>query len=591
MGSIRLLPEHIRNVIAAGEVIERPASVVKELIENSIDAGAEEIKIEILYGGKKLIRVSDNGFGMDREDALLSIQRFATSKIYELEDLSRLVTFGFRGEALASIAQVSKLTIETGTTSSEPATFIEVMGGDIKRVQDAPPLKGTIITVRDLFFNTPARRKFLRANSTELNHIVETVISEALASIKRSYRLFAEQTELLFFPQAYEPRERITQVFGIETIEHMIEFEAEANSSEKLRIHGFISRPPEIRSRKTGQYIFINGRPVKDSIISRAVYDGLSEELLKDKHPLFVIYLTIPSEMVDFNVHPAKREVRFSNGSLIYEFVRDSVAREFQKEKRIITHPNYNLSDQISGDIPSSETKNFQTTTVSYSPKDFSYSLHQENPISLFEPPYVYKEEEDLFIPFGDLFAVKPIKEGLLIMDMHAAHERILYEKFLKGDIKIKRLLFPKNVPLRPDYKALLLKYQSLLMELGFEIEDFGSALLVRAIPEFARIEDSLIPIFEDIATYFADLEDKKPTVMSPEGVSSSSEFFENKKTLSARLACHKSIRAKDPVTSKELEALYLDLINTSDPYHCPHGRPTMIKITIEELFKRFGRA
>jgi len=570
MGSIRLLPEHIRNVIAAGEVIERPASVVKELIENSIDAGAKNIRIEVLFGGKKLIKVSDDGCGMDREDALLSIQRFATSKISKIEDLFRLNTLGFRGEALASIASVSRLTIETGTDSSKPATFIEIRGGNTPEVRDAPPLKGTIITVRDLFFNTPARRKFLKANSTELNHIIEVLTFEALADFKRGYKLYADDSELLYLPQVYEPRERIAQLFGIETIEHMIEFEHE---TDDLKIHGFISRPPEIRSRKTGQYTFINGRPVKDYLISKAIYDGLSNILPKDRHPLFVIYLSIPPSKVDFNVHPTKREVRFSDTGEVYEFVRESVLRTFKVEQRI----EIGIQSTTTGDILS-DTRQPSESQISLSgeAKEGSPPISE---LKLFEGYASYGEHKS-FIPFGDVFVAVADEKGLIIIDRHAAHERVLYERFLRGQIRTKRLIFPFQVKLRPLYHRLLLQSGLLLKELGFEIEEFGpNNLIIRSIPDIYS-DASISTILEDIAEAIKE---------SKEGTGSEA-IYDIKRHLASTLACHKSIRAKDSITSVEIEALLRDLFKTSDPYHCPHGRPTIIKITIEELYKRFGR-
>jgi len=576
MGSIRLLPEYIRNVIAAGEVIERPASVVKELIENSIDAGAENIRIDVLFGGKKLIKVSDDGCGMDREDALLSIQRFATSKISKIEDLFKLNTLGFRGEALASIASVSKLTIETGTDSSRPATFIEIRGGNTPEVRDAPPLKGTIITVRDLFFNTPARRKFLKANSTELNHIIEVLTFEALADFKRGYKLYADGSELLYLPQVYESRERIAQLFGRETLEHMIEFEHE---TDDLKIHGFISKPPEIRSRKTGQYTFINGRPVKDYLISKAVYDGLSDILPKDRHPLFVIYLSMPPSKVDFNVHPTKREVRFSDTGQVYEFVRESVLQTFKVEQRIeIGIPSSTPGDILSDTMqPSGSQISLSGETKVNSPLLLSPPTISE--LKLFEG-YASYGEHTSFIPFGDVFVAVGDEKGLIIMDRHAAHERVLYERFLRGQIRTKRLIFPFQVELRPLYHRLLLQSGQLLKELGFEIEEFGSNnLLIRSIPEIYS-DASIRALLEDIAETLKDFK---------EGIGSE-PLYEQKRHLAATLACHKSIRAKDSITSMEIEALLRDLFNTSDPYHCPHGRPTIIKITIEELYKRFGR-
>lgn len=581
MPSIRLLPEHLRNVIAAGEVIERPASVVKELIENSIDAGASKIKIEVLYGGKKLIKVTDDGTGMDRDDALLSVQRYATSKIATMEDLFKLQTLGFRGEALASIAAVSRLTIETGTDQTGPATLIEVAGGEVKSIRDAPPLRGTIVTVRDLFFNTPARRKFLRANSTELNHIIEIVTAEALSDFSRDYKLYADDTEVLFFPPVYEPRERIAQVFGMETREHMLEFE---NSFEDMRFQAFISKPPELRAKRTGQYIFVNQRPVRDYLISKAIYDGLGSLISTDRHPLFVAYLIIPPSKVDFNVHPTKKEVRFSDGAAIYDFIRGTVEEIINK--KIEEHIGFKEQRGLAGEDFKTEGLRLKAYPFTHSPiHQFtcspSYDFSSEfTGLRLFERDSTYEGAQP-FICFGDIFIAMPWPDGLLIMDKHAAHERVLYEKFLNGSVAVKRLLFPKQVKLQPVLYRIILNNRGILKEMGFEIDDFGSGtVIVRTLPEFYR-EDSLSGILEEIGSSLKD---------SLEGMAHKEELLEKKKALAARLACHKSLRGGDPVNRQEIEALYRELLKTSDPYHCPHGRPTIVRLTIDELYKRFGR-
>ncbi len=585
MPLIHILPEHLRNVIAAGEVIERPASVVKELIENSIDAGAKDIKIEVLYGGKKLIRVSDDGCGMEREDALLSVERYATSKLSQIEDLTGLKTLGFRGEALASIASVSKLTIETGTDMERPATLIEIIGGQLKEVREAPPFKGTIVTVKDLFFNTPARRKFLRANSTELAHIMETVIYEALADPGRGYKLFADHTEVLFLPPAYEPGERVAQVFGMEVFEHMMEFEY--SSEEEFTgwtLHAFISRPPEVRSKKTGQYLFINQRPVKDHIVSRAIYDGLGELVPKDRHPLFVVYLRLPPSMVDFNVHPAKKEVRFSDSASLYEFVKKAVARSVAKAAQK-THKDTSRAVSTTGEAEVMKITGEVVNSVIGEVELSSSSLHLFTHSTI--EPFSY-EKGFSFIPAGDVFVAISEPDGLLIMDIHAAHERVLYERFLKGSIQTKRLLFPAQVQLQPLYHRLLLEAQHLLRDLGFEIEDFGTnTVIVRTLPAPFK-EEHIRPVLEDIGATLRESEETGSikgltTVTSPPGE-------ETKRHLVARLACHKSVRAGEALTGPEIETLYRELLMTSEPYHCPHGRPTLIKITKEELYKRFGR-
>lgn len=604
MPSIQILPEHLRNVIAAGEVIERPASVVKELIENSIDAGAENIRIEVLYGGKKLIKVTDDGCGMDRKDALLSIERYATSKISSIEDLFRLRTLGFRGEALASIASVSKLTIETGRDRTEPATFLEVIGGVIKQIREVAPLKGTIVTARDLFFNTPARRKFLKANSTELNHILEVIISEGLSGYSREYRLFADDTEILSLWSVQTPLERIQQVFGAEAVKHFVEIHF---SDEFLRLHAFISKPPELRSRKTGQYIFINNRPVKDYLISKAIYDGLSRVLPRDKHPLCVLYLDINPSEVDFNVHPTKREVRFQDGARIYEFIKQAIEENIHRfglftegggigfeapvspdtfkpkesslnSSEIMEYKNQNESTLESVEGISGALSIFERTTSVYGPSGEGESINAGS-----------------FFTFGDVFVAMPAQDGVIIMDKHAAHERVLYEKFLGGSIITKKLLFPKQVHLQPVHYRIILGLKDILKDMGIKLEDFGpGTVIVRTVPEVFDIEN-LGPIIEDIAEAFRSMEDEsagegKKGVLQKSQIFWDSSIGDRIKTVAATLACHRSVRGRDQIGGPEIEALCRDLFNTSDPYHCPHGRPTMLKISLEEILKRFGR-
>ncbi len=604
MPVIQILPEHVRNLIAAGEVIERPASVVKELVENSIDAGAENIKIEVLYGGKRLIRVTDDGCGMEKKDAILSIERYATSKISTIEDLFNIRTLGFRGEALASIASVSRLTIETGTDPSQVGTLIEVKGGGNAVIRDAPPIKGTIVTVRDLFFNTPARRKFLKTDSTELNHIIEVVVSEGLAEHRRGFRLFADNRELLNLAPVNSIKERVAQILGKEAIQRMMEFQAR---HEGLGLHGFVSLPPEVRSRRTGQYIFVNNRPVRDYLISKAIYEGLSEILPKDKHPLFVIYLSVDPSKVDFNVHPTKKEVRFSEGTVIYEFIIGSLKRALkQRDARDKFRASQQSVAEVTPEIQGPEglgerigspieipAVTSPLSSLNHIPTVASPLIGGEITMRLFEKETFYRKGQVL--SFGGVFVAMADEEGLIVMDRHAAHERILYERFLNGLISTKTLLFPKQVRLQPVSYRIILSLQELLKGMGIEVEDFGkSVLLVRAIPEYFREED-IDSILEDIASAFRESEETRSPFDRIDSARSSVaevtvELSHKRQSIASTLACHRSIRRGEEITPEEIEALYRELLSSSDPYHCPHGRPTMIRISIDEIMKRFGR-
>ncbi|MDH5203208.1 MAG: DNA mismatch repair endonuclease MutL, partial [Nitrospirota bacterium] len=330
MAQIKIIPHDLRNKIAAGEVIERPASVVKELIENSIDAGSTDIKIEVLYGGKRLIKVSDNGTGMDSEDALLCFERYATSKLFSEEDLFNIRTMGFRGEALSSIASVSKVKLVTAPKDISQGVSIEIHGGEVKAVKDSPSF-GTTVEVKDLFFNTPARKKFLKKNTTELLHIIDRVTEEALAHYSIGFTFISDNYETMNIPFASGIRERIMQIYGDEFLDGLIEVNAE---TENLTIQSFVSKGANFRNSKSHQFLFINRRPIRDPSIAHAVYRAYEGMLPHDRHPVFFLFLSIEPGKVDFNVHPTKREVRFEDKEYIYRFVHNAI-RDIMRKDRI----------------------------------------------------------------------------------------------------------------------------------------------------------------------------------------------------------------------------------------------------------------
>ncbi|MEW6215341.1 MAG: DNA mismatch repair endonuclease MutL, partial [Nitrospirota bacterium] len=442
MSQIKILPPDLRNKIAAGEVIERPASVVKELIENSIDAGSTDIRIDVLYGGKRLIKVSDNGTGMDKEDALLCFERYATSKLFSEEDLFNIRTMGFRGEALSSIASVSKVRLITGMEDSPAGVFIEIMGGEIKEIKEVPSF-GTSIEVRDLFFNTPARKKFLKSNSTELFHIIDTVTKEALSHWEIGFRLISDNQETMTLPLSSGPRERIMQVYGDEFLEYLIEinnpplpsFIKGGQGGIDMGIKAFVTKGDNFRNSKAHQFIFLNRRPIKDHSITYAVYKAYEGILPHDKHPIFFLFLDIDPKKVDFNVHPTKREVRFEDKESVYHFVNSSIREAIRGER-------------------TEYVKQFtEIPVMDYSePSLDTYST----PYSLPLTPYDAVVSENLelvykvslpFIYLGDTFIAISGKGGLTLIDHHAAHERVLYEKFLKGiNLNSHQLLFPRQV-------------------------------------------------------------------------------------------------------------------------------------------------
>jgi len=555
MPDIKVLPVDLRNKIAAGEVVERPASVVKELIENAIDAESTEINIEILYGGKRLIRVSDNGTGMDEEDARLCFERHATSKISTDADLFNIKTMGFRGEALPSIASVSRVKLITGLKGSDSGISIEIAGGEIKEIK-VSPFSGTSVEVKDLFFNTPARKKFLKTNTTELFHIIDTVTKEALSHYEIGFRLLTENQETMIFPKASGLRERLMQVYGDEFIDGLIEVHKEEGKGI-IKISAFVSDMGNFRNSKAHQFIFINKRPIKDASLSHAVYSAYEGILPKDKHPVFFLFLELDPRKVDFNVHPAKREVRFEDKEVVYRFV------------------NAGIRDAVKGDRaeyvkPFTESPSMQYASANYEEAGEGLPSHISESLELsYKPslPFVY---------LGDTFIAVSGRGGLSLIDHHAAHERILYEKFLKKiNLDSHQMLFPRQVNLSHKEYMVILENKTLLYELGLEIDDFGhDAIIIRSLPDALAGAD-LRGILSDAAS--AIIEGDRPDRSIKEEIAS-------------RIACHKSVRGKEILNQSEVSQLLSDLENTEHPDQCPHGRPTRIFFSLDDLKRMFKR-
>jgi len=560
MPYIKILPPDLRNKIAAGEVVERPASVVKELIENSIDAGSTYIKVDVLYGGKRLMRVSDNGTGMDREDALLCCERHATSKLSTEDDLFNIKTMGFRGEALPSIASVSKVTITTGTKGPSSGISIVISGGEVKEVKDAPST-GTTIEVRDIFFNTPARKKFLKSNSTELFHIIDIVTKEALSHWGTAFRLTSDHKETITLPVASGPKERIMQVYGDEFLDDITSVDTEAAG---LKMAAFFTKGDNFRNMKSHQFIFVNRRPIRDQSISHAVYKAYEGIIPRDTHPVFFLFLDIDPGRVDFNVHPAKREVRFEDKESVYRFVHETIKTAVKSErteyaKQFTEMPETAFPKPHTGMYPSSDVSAFsQTESVVSENLELAYRTTL---------PFIY---------LGDTFLAVAGKRGLTLIDHHAAHERILFEKFLKGiNPGSHRLLFPKQIKLSAKEYRVLLDNAGIMRDFGIEADDFGhETVLVRSLPD-ALDDADLRGILSDIASCIIER-------IAPDK--------SLKEALAARIACHNSVRGKEILNQEQLSALLFDLEQTDLPDQCPHGRPTRIFLSLDDLKKMFKR-
>jgi DNA mismatch repair protein MutL len=570
MNRIRTLPPVLRNKIAAGEVVERPASVVKELIENSIDAGGTRIEITISGAGKKLIRISDNGCGIHREDALPAFERYATSKISEEDDLYRIRTMGFRGEALSSIASISRVRLVSAPKESEEQTGIsvEIAGGEVRDVRDCPAA-GTIIEVKDLFFNTPARRKFLKADSTENYHIIDAVTREALSHYDIGFTLRVEDDDLLSLPPASSLRERLAQVYGKQFSDKMTEAAA---GDDGLSIKAFFGRPSDARGNRNSQFVFINRRPVRDQSINHAVYRAYEDIMPRGKHPVFFIFIEIDPEKIDVNVHPAKREVRFEDKTGVYDMI-------FRTAREAIRGAVEEFSPVSSGTVVSGAYSTGPDRVSAAFNNPEGYSAHAV----LSEAQAIRYDAGIPSLYICETFVAIPEGQGLVLLDYHAAHERINYERLLKksGEYS-QRLLFPQQVKLdSKDYRVVLENIE-LFREFGIDAEDFGhGTIMVRSLPA-TLIDADLGALLGDAAAGIIENPSAGGTADDP--------IASMRRSVAARLACHSSVRGREIPDSVRVAAILRDLEACDEPDRCPHGRPTRIRISAAELKKMFRK-
>lgn len=584
MSVISVLPVALRNKIAAGEVVERPASIVKELVENAIDAAGTRISVETVRAGRKVIRVSDNGTGMDREDAVRAFERYATSKLREEQDLFDLKTMGFRGEALSSMASVSKMTLSTalrsGSDSAVTGTCVELSGGEITSVKDCSA-SGTVIEVRELFFNTPARRKFLKSDATENYHIIDAVTREALSHYKITFVLRMDGSEVFILPAASSPKERMLQFYGKDFIDGLIESSFEGSG---MSVRLFTSGLEHMRNNRNTQFLFVNRRPVKDQSVAYAVYKPYEGMVPKEKHPAFFVFLDMDAGQVDFNVHPAKREVRFAQKNGVFDLICNAVREALKKDagfgpaaagvEKLGTHPN---PETESGCVP-------------------VFCSSDSYPV--FSAGNLISEESDRFVTgaapvlyLGETFVAVSNKDGLVLLDYHAAHERVNYERFLKKrDVSAHRLLFPLQVKLPRGEYAVVMEHLDLLRESGLEVDDFGhDTIIVRSIPEVLMDAD-LAALVSDIASSLLEAPDIKVPGGLPGTAAGLGPVDAERRIVAARLACHSSIRGKEIPDAARVAELVKALDAADNPHSCPHGRPTRISIPVAELRKMFKK-
>ncbi len=602
MSKIVVLSEHLANKIAAGEVVERPASVVKELIENAIDANSRRIVISLSDGGTRRIQVSDDGEGMSPEDARLAFQRHATSKLSNEEALYAINTLGFRGEALPSIASVSKVRLVTQRAGDE-GTEMFIEGGSVIKTCGIGAPVGSTFEVSELFYNTPARKKFLKSSGTELGHISNLVLQLALSYPEIQFQLTHQNKTVLDVPAVSDPQDRFLQLYGKELLEQCVRVRG-ALPDNTLVVDGFFSRPPVRKNHRKDQTVFINHRVVKSPVLSHAIYDAYGTFLMKGEHPFFSLSLFVDPTRVDVNVHPTKKEVRFYNTDEIYSFVKrvvrdrlqggearagsrveEAVVLEGRPEGRMNQQRQRPASSTGSTWVGWPDTKRGTTGNSIKTAGEGEDATGRAiaaggrtEPISLFSSPHRTPFIRSIGQVYGT-FLLAEIDGEFTVIDQHTAHERILYEAFLErgGKPVIQPLLIPKQVDLAPARAALVRERLNILHEVGLKVEGFGeNTFLIREVPiALAEID------FEAFLIDLSDDLDEIEVVKQP-------DLLMHK--VMASMACHAAVRANQTLRQDQIETLLNDYFSRNTPATCPHGRPVIVKYPLPELEKLFRR-
>jgi DNA mismatch repair protein MutL len=595
MGKIHRLPPDLANQIAAGEVVERPASVIKELVENAVDAGASRVTITVEAGGKRLIRVDDDGEGMEPDDARLAVERHATSKIRHADDLERIATLGFRGEALPSIASVSRFTLRTRTAAHTVGTEVRLEGGGAAAVSDAGCPVGTSIEVRDLFFNLPARRKFLKTDAAEMAQVTRIVTQLALCYANVGVTLANAGRKTIEYPPVASLRDRLFQIYGDRPDLVPVE-----RSYGEVRVHGFVAALASEGPVRGPQHVFVNRRAVKDRTITHAILDAYSQASIKERSPEVHLMIEMPLDAVDVNVHPTKAEVRFRDQSFIHQVVRRAVADAVGAAPA----PFFAGPPEASAVEPVPTTAPLPTPYASTFPSrwapgaggglSFAESVAEARQ-ALYGPfpagvagdvgvEAAPVSAEKTLMPLGqfrDTFIIAVDDEGIAIIDQHVAHERILFERITQrltsGRLESQRLLEPVLVELSASGRQAVLAHAEDLDRMGFEIEDFGGeSLRLAACP-------ALLPRDEWQRAVRALAEDL-------DGLDRGAAVTDALKRIAATMACHAAVKANYPLTPEKMVHILEGLRRTAYSTICPHGRPVMLRLTRRELEKRFER-
>ena len=587
---IRRLPENLINQIAAGEVVERPASALKELIENSIDAKATQIDIVLDNGGKNLISVSDNGIGIDKDHITLAIERHATSKLPN-NDLNRIDFLGFRGEALPSIAAVSELTIQTKSESSTEAWALDVTAGNFENIYPSPRQQGTIISVKNLFYATPARLKFLKSSNVERSFCHQIVLKLALVNPVVGFRLQADGRELINLKSEHktDPDDlylsRIRKVMGSNFADEAIKIKNSRPIKNKgfAKINGFIGLPTLNKSNYSHQFLFINGRSIQDRNLSGAIRAAYGDTLPKGRFPIFCLYIDVPSEFIDVNVHPGKTEVRFEDNALIRSLIVGSISRELNVSYSQTTNEISKEAIQRFNTYNNLETKAPPTTLFSNNIEPSVRSINES-----YKTIEQLEKDNSFDFPLGVALAqfsknyiISRNSDGIVIVDQHAAHERLVLEKMKAArenkSIEKQILLLPEVINLDPIPLAMILDHIELMSEIGFVIEPFGEGMIVvREIP--ALLGDS------DIKQIIVDLGDD----LSSAGLPSS--YLAKVDLILGNIACHRSVRSGRILNENEMNQLLREMERTPNSGQCNHGRPTSIRLSLKDIEKLFNR-
>jgi DNA mismatch repair protein MutL len=665
MSKIRVLPDHISNLIAAGEVVERPASVAKELIENAIDAGATRIVVDVESGGRRLLKITDDGEGMTRDDAVLAFERHATSKISKAEDLNAISTLGFRGEALASIASVARVELISSTADASAGTRVVIEGGRMRDVKDAAHPRGTTISVRDLFFNTPARRKFLRSEATESYHLTNLATHYALAHPEIAFTLTNNGRETLRVAPAQDLRERAYQIFGAQFLDGLLAVNNEADAPGQFariaRVQGFVSAPRERRTSRDSQFLFVNGRFVRDRLIGRALSEGYRSILPHGVYPAALLFIEVPLEEVDVNVHPAKTEVRFRRAAAVADAVREavraglasagyapttetrdsaSIASDYDTNAGI----NETADTSIANDTPPGAPPASQTFNLRPQPQQerigFGFATapqreqSPESPAGLISSPLSAADQIDRpataefnaepatdtgpstatvdikalsglppldsalkFVrevaveslnsnirPLGQLdesFIIATDNEGLLLIDQHVAHERVLFDKYraleASRDAESQQMLIPETFDLTPAQAAAFDTVAAELETYGFDLMRLsGRTVAIKATPADLPASEARNVLAEVLDTVDAEKRGAARATLRDE--------------IAASLACHAAIKVNMPLAPEKMRWLIDRLLTTSSPTTCPHGRPVILRLATQDILKGFHR-